>query len=218
MTAPRSLTLGVVLCAALVAVWAIGRSTSVQSERQAIAAQAQANAQVAHKAYRQARKAVAPALAVTDRVTREVVARGHNVGTSAAILTARLDADSAFANAGRDSATVVVAGDTLYRSAFVNGMLARWESQVSVTRGLLTDVAAYRTAVDSLTVVHAAERRVLLAALTSADVAPDAQVRATEAFKRAGQCRIVFGIKCPTRSQSFIVGAVATVAVFVAVR
>ena len=218
MNPSRSLTLGVVLCAALVAVWAIGRSTSVQSERDTIAAQAQANAQVAHKAYRQARKAVAPALARTDTVTRNVQARGHDVGTSAAHLTALLDADSAFANAGRDSATVVVAGDTLYRSAFVNGLLARRDSSVVLTRSLLTDVVAYRTAVDSLTVVHAAERRVLLAALTSADVALDAQVRATEAFKRAGECRIVFGIKCPTRTQSFIVGAVATVAVFAAVR
>ena len=189
MTALRSLTLGVVLCAALVAVWAIGRSNSVKSERDTIAAQAHANAQVAHKAYRQARQAVAPALARTDTVTRRVMVQDAALGSQL------------------DTARAVLA-DTA-------ATLAEVRETLSAT---VVQAETFRVAVDSLTVVHAAERRVLLAALTSADVALEAQTRATEAFKRAGQCRIVFGIKCPTRTQSFLVGAVATVAVFVAVR
>lgn len=189
MNPSRSLTLGVVLCAVLVAVWAIGRSTSVQSERDTIAAQAQANAQVAHKASRETRKLVKPALARTDTVTRRVMVQDAALGSQL---------DTARAVLADTAATLAVVRETLAAT--------------------VVQAETFRVAVDSLTVVHAAERRVLLAALTSADVALDAQVRATEAFKRAGECRIVFGIKCPTRSQSFIVGAVATVAVFVAVR
>ena len=189
MTAPRSLTLGVVLCAALVAVWALGRASSVQSERDTIAAQAQANAQVAHRAYREARKAVAPALARTDTVTRRVLVQDAALGVQL------------------DTARAVLA-DTAATLAEVRETLA-----ATVVRA-----EAFRVAVDSLTVAHAEERRVLVAALAGADLALVAQTRATEAYRRAGQCRVVFGIKCPTRTQAFIVGAVVTVAAFVAVR
>ena len=189
MNPSRSLTLGVVLVAALVAVWAIGRSTSVQSERDTIAAQAQANAQVAHRAYRQARKTVAPALARTDTVTRRVMVQDAALGSQL------------------DTARAVLA-DTAATLLEVRATLA----------ATVVQAETFRSAVDSLTVVHAAERRVLLAALTSADVALEAEQRVSAAYKSAATCRIVFGIKCPTRTQSFLVGAVATVAVFVAVR
>ena len=198
---PRALA--VLLALALGTVWAIGRSTSVQSERQAIAEQAQMNAQVAHKAYREARKRVAPALAATDRVQNTARIRGNAVDVSSLGLKQTLDSARAFLSDA--AATNISLRDLL---------------GATVTRAdsLLADVAAYRVAVDSLTVVHAAERRVLLAALSSAEVALDAQARATEAFKRAGRCRIVGLIPCPTRTQTAVGTALVVVAALVAVR
>ena len=201
MTKPTALA--AVLLAALAAVWAIGRSTSVQSERNTIAEQAQRNAQVAHKAYRETRKLVAPALERTDRVQNVARIRGDAVDVSSIGLIRTID-----------SARAVLA-DSAAELATVRETLA---ATVASADGLIADVAAYRTAVHSLTVVHAAERRVLLAALTSADVALDAQVRATEAFKRAGRCRIIGLIPCPTRTQTAVGTALVVVAVFVAVR
>ena len=193
---------GVTVAVALVAVWAIGRSTSVQSERNTIAEQAQRNAQVAHKAYRETRKLVAPALAATDRVQNVARIRGDAVDVSSIGLIRTID-----------SARAVLA-DSAAELATVRGTLA---ATVASADGLLADVAAYRVAVDSLTVVHAAERRVLLAALTSAEVALDAERQVSAAWRKASECRVLW-IKCPTRTQSFIVGAVVTVAAFVAVR
>ena len=187
---------------ALVAVWAIGRSTSVQSERNTIAEQAQRNAQVAHKAYRETRKLVAPALAATDRVQNVARIRGDAVDVSTIGLIRTID-----------SARAVLA-DSAAELATVRETLA---ATVASADSLLADVAAYRVAVDSLTVVHAAERRVLLAALTSADVALAAEQRVSRAYKLASECRVLW-IKCPTRTQTAIGAALVTVAVIVAVR
>ena len=180
----RPRTLAVLLAFALVTVWALGRSTSVQSERQAIAEQAQLNAQVAHRGFREARKLVAPALARTDSVTKTVRFRDETLGT-------QLDAARA------------VLSDANATNISLRATLA----------ATVTQAETFRVAVDSLTVVHAAERRVLLAALTSAEVALDAEQKASAAWRKASECRIVFGIKCPTRTQvavgSLLVGAAA---------
>ena len=175
----------------------------MQSERDTLALQAQMNAQVAHRAYREARKRVAPALAVTDRVTRDV----RNTGDS-------VDGRRIAMQQAMDSARAVLA------SAEYNESLLRATLTATVAHAdtLLADVASYRVAVDSLTVAHARERVILLSALRSADTALAAEQRVSAAYKLASQCRIAFGIKCPTRTTAFVVGALATVAVVVAVR
>ena len=151
-------TLAVLLALALGTVWALGRSTSVQSERQAIAEQAQANAQVAHKAYREARKAVAPALAQTDTVTRLVKVQDAALGS-------QLDAARA------------VLASTEHNEYVLRETLA----------ATVVQAETFRVAVDSLTKVHAAERVILLNALSSSETALEAQTRATEAWRTAAK-------------------------------
>lgn len=194
--------LAAVLLAALAAVWAIGRASSVQSERQAIAAQAQANAQVAHKGARETRKRVQGALERTDRVQDIARIRGNAVDVSSIGLKRTLDS-----------------ARTVLSDADATNVALRETLAATVTRAdsLLADVAAYRTAVDSLTVTHAAERRVLLAALTSSETAVAAEREVSAAWRKASECRVLW-IKCPTRTQTAIGAALVTVAAFVAVR
>ena len=189
MRASRLWSFGVTVAVALFAVWALGRASASQAERDSIAAQAQGNAQVAHRAYREARKRVAPALAVTDRVTRIVQVRDTALGAQL---------DTARAVLADTAATLVDVRETLAAT--------------------VVEAEAFRVAVDSLTVAHAAERRVLLAALTSADVALDAEQRVSRAYKLASRCRVLGLIPCPTRTQTAVGAVLVTVAAFVAVR
>lgn len=64
----------------------------------------------------------------------------------------------------------------------------------------------YRTQVDSLLLAHEKERKTWQEALAAADSAVVAQDRVIQQMQ-ATECR-VFGLPCPTRTQSFLAGTV----------
>lgn len=148
-----------------------------------------------------------------------VVARAHQERVLA------LDsARRAFAQAERTRRTARARVDTVWQAtdATVDSLRPDTTANVQVALAAYDSLAvafrAYMRADSASHAAIAAERAATDAALSSADAALAAMTQARDAWKRAATCRTVFRIKCPTRTQAFVAGAVVTLGVTLAVR
>jgi hypothetical protein len=99
--------------------------------------------------------------------------------------------------------------DTLRRA--LTSTLAAYDSLAAAFRAYLHADSSAHALTDRARVVD----RALIAAQ---DRALTAMTQARDAWKEAATCRIVFGIRCPTRTQAFMGGAIVTAGVIMAVR
>lgn len=199
---PRALLALLAVLVIWLAVALVGRASAREAEQAAIAKMHDANARTA----------------LLDL-------RANRLAKDSARL-ALLDRDAA---TGRTSTRVDRARDTL-RSALTDAREALADVTADTARlraslGVLTvAVERYDARVvalqDTVSSLRTSLSRFQLK-VTEAEAKADAAIRALEvardAWKGAATCKVLF-IKCPTRTQAFIGGAVVTAAVIVAVR
>jgi len=192
---------GVTVAVALIAVWAVGRSSRLAGESAQIVAQAQANAESALRAYRASRDSIPvlrQAFVNAERARQRAQARG----------------DSALVRADRTTADSrrILSADT----ATVPTLRAALASQVLVTDSLSAAFRAYIVTTEREAQVAAQERAALYGSLAKADTVIAAQARLLNALSKTTQCRVLW-LPCPTRTQAFVAGAVLTLGAVVAV-
>lgn len=200
---PRALTILSLALGAWLLVLAVGKSSENAAVLATLAEQKEANAALVEQGYRDRR---ADSARFTARLRAAAAAERK--------LAARLDATLATSALAVDSAGAVLADPTANNVAlrYTLAMTAeRLDSMVSVVR-------LYRTSADTLAASHSIERARLLSLLSSADTVIAAKNLALTGWRNAARCTIVFGIKCPTRTQSAVGGALLALGVIVAVR
>ena len=126
---------------------------------------------------------------------------------------ARLDGTLTLTGMQLDSARAVLA-DSLASNIALRYSLATAVAKVDI---LMIEVSRYKTAADSLTEIYSVQRVILLSTLSKADETIAAKNLAIEGWRKAASCTI-FGFKCPTRTQTFALGAIATGALVIALR
>ena len=126
---------------------------------------------------------------------------------------ARIDARLNATNTALVSARALIA-DSLATVVTLRASLA---SLVVIVDTLTRSVSDYRHIVDSTAVTHARERALLMSALTYSDSSGQAWKRAYEARTKRARCRVLF-VPCPSRTQSFLLGAATVAALVVAVK
>ena len=89
--------------------------------------------------------------------------------------------------------------------------LAQYDSLATAFRAYLMSDSTYHRVIE-------AERASVSSLLTLADSTITAKNQALQALRKAHECRIVFGIRCPTRVQSAVGGMILTGAIVVALR
>ena len=192
---------GVTVAVALIAVWAVGRSSRLAGESAQIVAQAQANAEAALRAYRASRDSIPVLQSAREQAERETLhARAHSQ-------TSLARADTATA------ASRTVLADT---SATVPALRAAFASQVLVTDSVSAAFRAYIVTTERESAVAAQERAALYGSLARADTVIAAQARLLNALSKTTQCRVLW-IPCPTRTTAFVAGALVTLGAVVAV-
>lgn len=180
----------------------IGKSSALTAERLAMAEMREQNAAIVEAAYRDKRAdSLKYAREVAQARSAERQARG------------RLDGTLTMAGMQLDSARAVLA-DSLANNIALRYSLTTTVAKVDI---LLVEVSRYKTAADSLVEVYSRERVVLLSTLSKADETIAAKNLALESWRKAAECRIL-GFKCPTRTQTFALGAIATGALVIALR
>jgi len=112
-----------------------------------------------------------------------------------------------------DSSRAVLADS----AATVPVLRAALQSQILVTDSLGAAFRRYVTADVTADAARDEERRAFLRALVAADTALAASQRVSEALREAGRCRVLW-MPCPTRTQSFVAGAVVTAGVIIGLR
>jgi hypothetical protein len=183
------------------AVWAIGRASATDTAERVRAEMRDSVAFEVALAVAPLRRAAAEAntamLAAEAKLAKvRTTGRATLASTGATVDTHRADTASADADTLRQALT---------------SALAAYDSLAAAFRDYLhTDsVAHIRTATrDSVTSVL----------LNQQDRALVAMTQARDAWKQAATCRTVFGIKCPTRTQAFVGGAVVALAAVVVLR
>lgn len=191
--------LAVALVITVGAVWAIGRA----SERETAA---RVRAEMRDSVAFEVAMAVAPlrrAASDADSARLAAEAKLAKVRQSARVtldVTGRTvdSVRAAFGNAGqRDTATVVV--------------LAAYDSLAASFRAYLRADSTAHALTDSARVADHA-------LIAQQDRALVAMTQARDAWRQAATCRVVFGIRCPTRTQAFVGGAVVALAAVVVLR
>ncbi len=187
---------------AWLAVWAVGRSTSVQSAEAEVAEMHGRNAIVALRGYRASRKATEAETRKREAAERRLSVADANLAKVGITVTASLD--SARATLADTTATIV-------------DLRRQVANLVNVTERYVNEVSRYRADVDSLTQAFHGERLAFVASLALADSTIAAQGRAIAAWKQAAECRVLW-MKCPTRVQSFIGGGIVVAVIAAAAK
>lgn len=158
--------------------------------------------------------AVARAITPLRRVAEAADAR--RLEAERALARSRARGDAALAAVDTASATALaVLRDSAATVPQLRGALV---AQVATTDRLAAEFREYLAA-DTLAHLAAAESRVAdRRLLTQTAAALVAMTEARDAWQRAAECRTVFRMRCPTRTQAAIGGALVTAAVVVAVR
>lgn len=186
---------GVALVAWL-AVFAIGRSAALQAAKDTIAAQKVENAAIVESAYRQSRVFEDSLRTTTQRLARlqqrdraNAVRVAEHTGTTIDSLR-----------------TVPVTDTTALPTA-----LAAYDALSAAFRDYLRSDSLYHKA-------EAEERAGLYHSLTLADSTILHKNTAIVALQKSSGCTIMWQVKCPTRTQAFVFGVIATGAVVIALR
>ena len=180
----------------------IGKSSALTAAKVTIAEQKEENAARVEAAYREKR---ADSLKYAREVAQAVKAKREAL--------ARLDGTLTLTGMQLDSARAVLA-DSL---ATAEALRASLTTTVAKVDTLMVEVSRYKTAADSLEGAHQRERAYLVETLRGADATIAAKDAAMKSWRKAAECRIL-GFKCPTRTQTFVLGVVTTGALVVALR
>lgn len=198
----RTVAYAITAMVAIMAVLLIGKCSGDEAANTARTEMLERNAEIVARAYKAARDSVPKAIAATDSQKRRVYRAALKTQTSVASLTVALDAVKAELAANTDSARV--------SRSLVVALVAAADSMLAAQEAERIE----RTRVDSL---HLVERRVLLAGLAAGEARHVADARVIASLK-AERCTVVFGIRCPTRTQSAVVGSLVTIAAVVALK
>lgn len=193
-------TAALLIGASLVTVWAIGRSSAAESEARTLAAMRDS---VAFKAVRGYRK---------HRDSTGVLLTAYHVAERKRLMLRRVADTVLAATDATTRAQMAVLADSAATVPQLRGALY---VQVQTTERIAAEFREYLRVSDSS---HAAASRTIAAqsmALASADTAIDALTVARDQWKRAATCRVL-GVRCPTRTQAFIGGALLTLGLVVA--
>ena len=194
----RLVAIALAVLAILAGMWAVGRSsaqTSAAEERVRIAEERET---VAVLAYHRTRDSIPALQAASERAERTI----RNLRTVAAGTMARAETVTVASNA--------VLADT---SATVSDLRTALRFQVFATDSLASAFREYLSADITVHEAYRSERSVLHSALSKAESALAATRAVADGWRTVAQCRIIFGIRCPTRTQTFIGGAIVTAGV-----
>ena len=200
--ASRVLTILSLAGVAWLAVLLVGKSSALTAERQTIAEMREQNSNIVEAAYREKR---ADSLKYAREVAQAVKAKREAL--------ARLDGQLVSTAYTLDSAHAVLA-DSLATADALRASLTTTVAKVDI---LMVEVSRYKTVADSLDMAHQRERAYLVETLRGADATIAAKDAAMKSWRKAAECRIL-GFKCPTRTQTFVLGVVTTGALVIALR
>jgi hypothetical protein len=188
--------LAVALAITLVAVWAIGRASRGDTEARV---RAEMRDSVAHEV----------ALAIAPLRREKERADSARLSAEAKLAKVRQSAGVTLGVTGRtvDSLRTVPVTDT----TALPTALAAYDSLAGVFRAYLHADSTAHALTDSARVADHA----LMAAQ---DRALAAMTQARDAWRQAATCRTVFRIRCPTRTQAFVSGAVLALTAVVVLR
>lgn len=181
----------------------VSRSAALKAARQTIADQKEENAAKVEGVYRLAR----------ERIRAESL---KVVQAERALARARASAGKAL-----DSANMATLGNMAVlqdSAATVPQLRGALVVQVATTERLSAQFHEYLATDSVLHNAHATEKAALYRSLTLADSTIAAKNEALKALRKVSECTIVWRLKCPTRTQTFVLGAIATGAVVVALR
>lgn len=181
----------------------IGQSSANQAMLRTIAEQKAENAAIVESAYREKR---ADSLKYTRMLAEAVNAKRK----------AEAQLDGVWTRAGMqvDSARAVLADST------ASSVALRYSLHMTVEKmdSLMQAFTVYRVASERVVASQDSTMRWQAGALRLADSTITAKNQALQALRKAHECRIVFGIRCPTRVQSAVGGMILTGAIVVALR
>lgn len=199
----RALTILSLAGVAWLSVFAIGRTSALQAARQTIADQKEENAAKVEAVYRLSR----------ELITAESL---KVVKAERALAQARRSADKALDSA--ESATASSMSVLQDSAATVPQLRGALVVQVATTERVSAAFRAYLMSDSTYHEAERVERIALYRSLTLADSTIVAKSQALDALRKVGSCTIVWRIKCPTRTSTFVLGALATGAVVIALR
>lgn len=199
----RALTILGLAGVAWLIVFAIGRSSALQSARQTIADQKEENAAKVEAVYRLSRELIRAESLKVEQVRRDLYRERQK---SMHVLDSAETATASSMSVLQDSvATVPQLRGALYIQ------VATTERVSQQFREYLMSDSTYHRAID-------AERLSVFSLLTLADSTIAAKNEAIAALRKVGECRIIGPIRCPTRTTAFVGGAIVTLGVLMAVR
>lgn len=198
----RALTILSLALAAWLIVFAVGKSSEATAIRRTIAEQKEANAAIVEAVYREKR-------ADSLKYAR-IVAQARSAERK---MAARLDGVLTNAGLTVDSARAVLADSMAPTVALRYSLTLTVEKLDAVVR----EARVYRTSAEARFAADSAERVYLRSLVTDADGVIAAKNLAIEGWRKAADCRILW-MRCPTRTQAALGGALITFGVVMAVR
>lgn len=181
----------------------IGRSAALDAANRTIAQQKEENAAKVEAVYRLSR----------EMIRQESLKVVH---AERALARARANADKAL-----DSAETATAGSLAVlqdSAATVPQLRGALVVQVATTERITAEFAEFMSASFAAQNAAEQERKALYRSLTLADSTVVALKEVNQALRKVGECRIIGPIRCPTRTQAFVGGALVTLGVILAVR
>lgn len=181
----------------------IGRSSALDAANRTIAQQKEENAAKVEAVY---------------RLSRELVRQESLKVVQAERALARARANAGKALDSAESATASSMAVLQDSAATVPQLRVALVVQVATTERLSAEFRTYLMSDSTYHETERVERIALYRSLTLADSTIVAQKGAIDALREVGSCTIMWRIKCPTRTQTFVLGALATGAVVIALR
>lgn len=181
----------------------VGRSNALATANRVIAEQKEANAAIVEFAYREKRAdSVKYARMVADAVNQKRKAE------------LRLDGQLTMTGMQLDSARAVLADSSASTVAL------RYSLTMTVAKidSLVSSIQVYRHSTDRVIAAQDSVIRWQAGALVLADSTIALKNQSIALWRKAAECRIVFGVRCPTRTTAFVGGAIVTLGVIIAVR
>lgn len=189
----------------------VSRSAALKAARQTIADQKEENAAKVEAVYRLSRELIRAESLKVEQVRRDLYR--ERAKSMHVLVSSQHTIDSlrlAFGDTGRPDLSGAAPSDSIPRSAFTNAVRS-YDTLAQQFRDYLMSDSTYHLA-------EAEERKGLYRSLTLADSTIAAKNEALKALRKVSECTIVWRLKCPTRTQTFVLGAIATGAVVVALR
>lgn len=181
----------------------VGRSAALDAANRTIAAQKEENAAIVEAALRQNREIIRAESLKLVQVRRDL---HRERAKSMHIL---------------DSANMATLGNMAMlrdSSATVPQLRGALSNAIQTNEVLAGQFRAYLMSDSTYHAQERVERIALYRSLTLADSTILALKEVNQALRKVGECRIIGPIRCPTRTQSAVGGALITLGVFMAVR